>query len=323
MSEVDEPLSNNGKTSISEPTETSPLLPSHSASSQRYHDPLSDCASESASAAPHPRHSPCSVLAIGFCAAFGTCLLVFLLIIFQAYSYAIKASKLPTDRILSSALVFQGPNHVAIINASTEDHSIWLQVDARVGINAGSLLDAEPGISDTFLPSLRKAFTRWSIRRLSAISVRLDTISVFSGANNLADLDFPPLELDVTDNPPTGFDWLTPMSIPVRVLPSQDPTAWLDFIQESWKSGSVVARASISRVMVQGGSLQSTSWRSKLVVERADVSTNLRMKCKLLCPSSLPLCLTLFHSALVSWASSTRERPALAEYQRYRLSHIF
>ncbi|KAI0265341.1 hypothetical protein BC834DRAFT_825103 [Gloeopeniophorella convolvens] len=260
-----------------EPTEETPLLASRSFTSPTSDDDFLETTSTS-------RRSLLSTLTTVFLVALSASVLLVLLLFFLAYSYAAKASHVSNDVLLDKALAFRGPDAINVLNI-TEHGEIWLKVDGRIGLDAGSLIDVKPDPYDGIWIDTWKAIGRWGIRRLDAVSVILSSVNITSQDDHtapLATIEVPPLQVPLTADPPSSLSWLTPVSIPVHIRPSHNGSAWLKFARESWRQGYVVARATTDRATIVGGTPGSGGWRNALKVERPDVTVGLRMKIPIL-----------------------------------------
>lgn len=170
-----------------------------------------------------------------------------------------------------------------VLNTTSE--GFWLQVEGRVGVDAGSVIGAtsDPG-EDGVWQDIMKAMGRWGIKQLERVSVELSTINV-SAAHDpsivLAFIDVSPLELPLTAAPPPGdLSWLTKVSTPLLIRSTRDTGAIIRFVRQAWRDGTVAVQAEMERAIVTGGGLTGTSWRQRLSIEREDIQLNIQMKSK-------------------------------------------
>ena len=75
---------------------------------------------------------------------------------------------------------------------------------------------------------------------------------------------------------------LEPVRVPVRITPTTDAQAWMDFSRESWQKGYLAARVEVGRVAVSGGGVRESGWRRLIKADRTDVALSLRHKS--MCP---------------------------------------
>ncbi|KZV75718.1 hypothetical protein PENSPDRAFT_661636 [Peniophora sp. CONT] len=229
-----------------------------------------------------PRRSPWRSLLISLLAILCLSFIVGLLLILLAYSYAAEASRAPPSDLLARALSLRGPDSLDVLNITHTpggNTEIWVEVSGRVGVDAGAALGVKDDVDDNVFRSAWKGLGRWGISRLESASVGLDTIDVSSsGGVHLASIDLPPLSVPLNAAPPRGDAWLAPVRVPLRVRPTNDAQAWMDFAKECWEAGYVTARAEVPRVAVSGGGLRERSWRRLIKADRTDVALSLTHK---------------------------------------------
>ncbi|KAI0062488.1 hypothetical protein BV25DRAFT_1916019 [Artomyces pyxidatus] len=262
-----------GRANTPEPTEVTPLLASPSYTT---HDDLET--------SHHTRHRLRSTLTTVFLITLSLCIIVLLLLGFLAYTYAAKASHVSNDDILNKALVFKGPDYINVLNI-TDGGEIWVKVHGRVGVDAGAVMEVNPDSTDNVWLDIWKFIGRWGIQKLDSVSVNLSSIDIHSrdeASTLLASVWTPPLQLPLTADPPSDLSWLTKVSLPVRIRPTQNTSVWIDFARESWRRGYIVAQAAVAEAVVEGGPWNSKGWRSVLKVERSDLVVPLRLKIPLL-----------------------------------------
>jgi hypothetical protein len=248
-------------------TERTPLL-----GSQSHNDPSEDPENFTQRTR---RISLWSKLSFVFFVSLGACIFLFAILALIVYEYAARASTLSTDDLLSQALVTRGPDRVDVINI-TDDGGIWVNVTGRIGIDAGSAVDLT---SDKgHWPDILASLARWGVRKLDRVSVNLSTIDVTSRHDKhivLASLHLPLLEFPVTVNPPSdSLSWLTNMSLPLFIRPTNNSAALVQFVRDAWKHGVISVDATIAQVIIRGGGLHETgNWRQNLKVARSDIQT--------------------------------------------------
>ncbi|VDB96689.1 unnamed protein product [Peniophora sp. CBMAI 1063] len=263
----DEPISPN--------TERTPLLAGSSTSSYA-------TASSSGDPEGHtrPHRSPWRSLLTALLAILCVSFVVGFLLILLAYSYAAEASKAPPADLLARALALRGPDSLDVLNITHTPEGtteIYVEVGGRIGVDAGAALGVKDDPDDSVFQSAWKGLGRWGIGRLSSASVALDTISISSlDGVHLASIDLPPVSVPLNPAPPRGDGWLAPVRVPLRVRPTDDVQAWIDFAKESWQKGFVAAKIVVPRVAVSGGGLRERSWRRLVKADRTDVALSLR-----------------------------------------------
>lgn len=273
-----------GKARHPEPSEQTPLLQHHSdvAPSQPR---ATDVDLESSSDA---QRRLWSKLTFVFLVSLSSCIIIFLLFALLAYSYAARLSGVSPEDILENALVIQGPYRVSVLNL-TADGGAWIQVRARVGIDAGSIMGVDTDDDEGTFNDIWKSFGRWGVGILDRVTVDISTAQIFSQKQALlATLDSPPFELPLTVNPPYDDSWLSPLSLTLFVVPTRNASDVNQFVYDSWHSGAASVHASIPGVVVSGGSTNKGGWRQILRLQRFDIQTRLSMMrksfyCLLIC----------------------------------------
>lgn len=249
------------------PTESTPLLASHSNS----HEDLEDHST--------PRQRLWSKLFTVFTVTLLTCVLFLLVIAVIAYSYGSRASGISSDILIRRALVLRGPDRIDVLNF-TQEEGLWVQLDGRIGVNAGAALEINSEEDDGLLAGMWKSLGQWGILKLDSITVNLSTIHVESEHDQLANVSFPPLELPLTTNPPENLSWLQKFSLPIHIQPTNDSSALLRFMKETWRDGMVNVKAAVDEATVSGGHLNENSWRKRLHLDRADITSTVRLRSK-------------------------------------------
>lgn len=204
----------------------------------------------------------------------------FIVLAVLAYSYAERAAHLSPEDILDHAVTAKGPDRIDVLNI-TSDGGIWLNVEGRVGVDAGAVIGVNSNEDDGLLTDLWKAFGRWGIRTIDRVNVQLDTIRISPGDDPLtvlASLHMPPMDVRLIAQPPSNFSWLTKVSIPIFIAPTQNASVLMKFVRDSWRDGAVTIQAHVDQVAVKGGSLSDHSWRRKIDQTLDNVNTILHMK---------------------------------------------
>ncbi|KAF9477671.1 hypothetical protein BDN70DRAFT_861510 [Pholiota conissans] len=256
-----------GKRRAVEPSELTPLLGSSSA--------IIDEAIVPADSHRNLR----TTLTTVFLVSLSVCIVFFVVIALLAWSYASRASNLKPDDVLNNDLVFAGPDRVDVLNVTKE--GVWLNVQGRVGMDAGRAININTDPDDGPFRDLWKAIGRWSVRTLDRVSVNMSTINItpeYDSSIALVSLDIAPIELPLSVDPPPDLSWLTPVSVPVYFRLTSNSTEVLQFLKESWHVGKIAVRADVSEAHIRGGSLNTTSWRSNFQTKLLDIRTAIHMK---------------------------------------------
>jgi hypothetical protein len=163
----------------------------------------------------------------------------------------------------------------------TADGGTWIQVQAKVGINAGSIMGVDTDDDEGTFYDMWKSFGRWGVKVLDRVTVEVSTTQIFSQRQALlATLESPPFDLPLTVNPPYDDSWLSPLSLTLFVVPTRNASDLNQFVHDSWHSGAASVHASIPSVIVSGGSTNKSGWRQMLRLQRSDIQTHLFMKRK-------------------------------------------
>ncbi len=262
-------------TNLQEPTESTPLLASRSYVLLGDSDDDDDDI-ESAS---QPNPTLVSTLTTVFLITLSISILLVLLLLSLAYSYAAQVAKVSNDDILNNGLVFSGPDAIDVLNIS-QHGDLWLRIDGRVGLDAGAIVGVKPDNDDSLWHGAWKAIGRWGIRNLDTISLSLSSINVTSQhdlADVLASIAVPPFQIPLAADPPNDVSWLTHMSIPVHIYPTNNISAWANFVRESWRSGYAVAQATVEHADVRVGR-EGRSWRGALTVGKSNLTFGVHVK---------------------------------------------
>lgn len=264
------------RASTPEPSERTPLLPSSS------FDVIPQSHPNSLPPEQPPHQNLLRKLLIVFLATFLACVVVLALIIVVSLSYSSRISSLSDQDILDRGLIIEGPDHIEVLNATKED-GVWIRVDARAGLDIGNVLCIHPNDEDPIWTELWKGLGRWGVRKVGTISIELSQIAVTSRSEpllNLAVFSTPTIELALSPDPPSNLDWLTPMSIPIKIHPTERTEDLVHFANESWMSGIIQVSGFVSSLRVVGGRLGERTWRDNINIERSNFSVALSTKSK-------------------------------------------
>jgi hypothetical protein len=267
-----------GKAILEEPSERTPLLPPQASGSHLAIRSLPTYSHQSR------RRSSAFRFLIAFFIFLAITVFVLLGLVLFAYSYAARASEIPRNELLDKALVVQGPDHLNVLNITSEGE-IWVNVQARVGLDIGAAMDLKQDSDEGLFHHIWKSVGRWGVGRLREISVISDVVEVNVPRGTLVTIRAPPISLPLSPDPPQDHSWLKHVSIPVCIRPTQNVSLLIDFARESWASGFITAEVIVPSVLVHGGSLREHGWRSVLSKHESDVSVGIHMKGELI-PSS-------------------------------------
>ena len=260
-----------------EPSERTPLLPSSSSRVIHQSRPRS-------SPPEQPHQNLFRKLLIVFSTTLIACLIFLALVILFALSYSSRVSSLTVQDILDRGLVVEGPDRIDVLNVTRED-GIWVRVEGRVGLDMGSILCIRPDDEDLVWTELWKSLGRWGVRRVGTISLELSQIAVTSSdepSPNLAVLVTPTIELPLSPDPPSDLGWLTRISIPINIHPTERTEDLIHFANESWMSGIVRFSSTIPSVRVIGGKVGEHTWKDSLSTKRSNVSIALAVKSEII-----------------------------------------
>lgn len=254
-----------------EPTEQTPLLPASSVTASATHlqDP------------PYHARRLCSRIITVFLVSLSFCIIVVLFIVLAIYSYRSRASGVSPEEIIQRALVVKGPDWINVLN--TTHDGVWIEVNGRVGLDAGNIVGLHADTRDGIFEYLWKSIGRWGIHQLNRVTVNVTTVHVTSEYNSsdvLASITAAPIEVPLTANPPRDFSWLTPVSIPLLIRPTKDVGTLLRFVRNCWKEGVIDVRTSIDAAQVWGGGVNDKGWRRAFNVRHSNIETAVHIKCK-------------------------------------------
>ncbi|KAJ7624680.1 hypothetical protein FB45DRAFT_980035 [Roridomyces roridus] len=209
------------------------------------------------------------------------CVLLLVALALLGLSYASRASHVSADDILQQGLVFEGPDRVDVLNV-TWLGGIWVNVEARVGFDAGAVIgvNAAPDDGDGFFEGIWKGIGRWGVRSVERVSVNMTTIQLTSQHDPsivLATIESTPVVVPLPANPPKDSTWLTRISTPLLLRLTHNTSALFQFVREAWSEGVAAVKADVGNVDVRGGGLGESSWRSMIHSELSDVQTALRI----------------------------------------------
>lgn len=280
MSTVNSPdseqqTSNKGKARAinSEPTEHTPLLSTASAtasSPQHLQDP------------PNHARRICSRLLTVFLVSLSFCIIAVLFIVFIVYSYRARATAVSPEEIIQRALVVKGPDFINVLN-TTSDGAVWIEVNGRVGLDAGNVVGVHTEHDDGLFRYLWKSVGRWGIHQLDRVSINITTVHVASEYNTsdiLASIHAAPIEVPLTANPPRDFSWLTPVTIPLLVRPTKDVGTLMRFVRNSWKQGVIDVLTTVDSAQVWGGPIGGSGWRRAFNIKHSDIQTAVHIRRK-------------------------------------------
>ncbi|KIY74273.1 hypothetical protein CYLTODRAFT_385048 [Cylindrobasidium torrendii FP15055 ss-10] len=250
---------------VEAPSERTPLLASGSNSSPITSTPHSS----------YPSTRLASKLARVFLITLGGCVVLLVIFALVAWSYAAKVSDISPEQVLSEDLKFKGPDLVNVLNV-TEEGGIWVNVEGRIGFDAGKALGVESDYYDSWATAAWKSIGRWGIKRVNRVSIELEDVVVSSEEGTfIGNLKLPPQEIVLSVDPPSGSSWLQHTSTDVYVLPSQDTRSILAFFAEAWRRGSARFIVQVGRVGISGGAVKDKSWREWIQRDFTELSTNL------------------------------------------------
>jgi len=257
-----------------EPSERTPLLPSSSSHTIHQSRPHLSPPEQP------PHQNLVRKLLIVFSATLVACVIVLVLILLFALSYSSRVSGLTAQDVLDRGLFIEGPDHIDVLNATKED-GVWIRVDCQAGLDMGKVLRIRPDGEDLIWTELWKGIGRWGIRKVGRISIELSQITVTSRSKpslSLAVLTTPVIELPLSPDPPSGLEWLTPMSVQINIRPTNRTKDLVVFANESWISGIIQVSTTIPSIRVTGGGVHEDTWRGSFGTERSNVSIAMRTK---------------------------------------------
>lgn len=258
------------------PTEHTPLLTASSSSSPAEIDP-----EDNGPPSPIPvRHRLYRRLFLVFSITFAVCATILIVLLLVAYSYSSRASNITMEDILDRGLVVNGPDRVDVLNI-TEDGRIWVQVEGRMGVDAGALIGINSADEDLVWKALWKGLGRWGVGKLDRVSVDLSAIKITPRGDRdtvLATLESVPMQIQLTVDPPQDESWLTKMSFPVLITPTNQTSELVRFARDSWSTGVVNVGAIVASVAVTGGNTTKASWRNRLHLEKTNIETGIRIR---------------------------------------------
>lgn len=212
------------------------------------------------------------------------CIVAFVVLALLAWSYASRASNVSPDDILNNALVFRGPDRINVLNI-TSTGEIWVNLEARVGVDAGSILDvdSDPDEDASLSRDIWKSIGRWGVRKLDRVSVSMSTVNLtlaYDPSTILASVDIAPVEVALTADLPSDVSWLSRISVPLLIRPTSNSSVLLHFVREAWRTGSAAIETEVGSVVVRGGGLKQNSWRSVFHGQLSNVRAGIRLNSK-------------------------------------------
>ncbi|EGO01207.1 hypothetical protein SERLA73DRAFT_159693 [Serpula lacrymans var. lacrymans S7.3] len=261
-------------------TERTPLLASQTSASANNGGPSTPVYYHELGTSTRARQRLWSKLTCIFLSSLLFCITIFLLLAILAYSYAARLKDVSPEDLVNQALRVQGPDRVDVIDV-TEEGGLWVNVEGRVGIDAGSVIGVNTDDDEGTFTDMWKSLGRWGVNLLSDVSVDLSTIHITSPhdpSTKLASISAPPISIPITSNPPRDFSWLTPITVPVYVLPTQNVSALMQFVRDTWSAGAVSIQIQIAEAAVTGGLLNETGWRHTLKFEQRNIGLDMTMK---------------------------------------------
>jgi len=265
-----------GKARHPEPSEQTPLLLNH-------HDvtpidsQISPLLGEEGLESSDAQRGLCSKLTFVFLASLSFCIIVFLLFVLLAYSYAARLSDVSPEDILENALVIHGPYRMSVLNVTAEG-GIWLQAQARVGVDAGSIMGVNTDDDEGTFKDIWKSFGRFGVNLLDRVTVDVSNIQIFSQWHTLlCTVNSSPFELPLTVNPPYDDSWLSPISLHLLVVPTHNSSDINRFVHDSWHSGAASVHVSVPTVVISGGSGGKSDWRHMLKLRRLGIQSDVSM----------------------------------------------
>lgn len=217
-----------------------------------------------------------SLLLSVFLFSLAFCVIIFILVAILAYTLGSSASGI-SDEDIQHALVARGPDRVDVVRVTSEG-GLWVNVKGRIGMDAGAVMGFNTETGDGVFRDLWKSVGRWGVRQVDRVSVNLTTIDVTSNDIHLANITLQPLEIPLTANPPPDDTWLSPIVLPVYILPTHNVSALVAFLRESWQNGTMHVQANVREAVVHGGTLNDGSWKSWISVTRSRVHSRVQMK---------------------------------------------
>jgi len=262
---------NKVKSRAQAPTENTPLL----ASSSR-----SDSLTETPSITARSNRRLRSKLLRVFLFSLSFTVLLFVTITLLAWSYAARVSSIPAEELVSKAVVFRYPSHIDVTRA--EQGIIWLQVQGKLGVDAGSILGVRRSHeADGFFTNIWKALGRWGIRCVGKVTVHLSPVHVtpkYDLSSVLASVYIADLDVPLNPDPPSDKSWLSDVTINLAVEPTSNTSAILQFMQDSWSRGHIDVRTNLDAVSIRGGGLYQRDWRNMLHVTMTKLQVPLGFK---------------------------------------------
>jgi len=258
---------------IYEPSEQTPLL---GGPSQAVWTVVDDAEENSSRAARTLRARLINI----FVASLLVCIIAFLIGALLAWSYAAKAAGLTPQDLINNDLVFEGPHKLDLHNV-TEEGGLWVTVHGKIGVDVGDAMGINSDPADGALRRWWKKLGRHSVRTLRSVSVDMSTITVVPEIHphlTLALLNVAPLSVPLSVDPPQDGSWLTPVSVPVQVFPTNNATLVKDVLRDAWRKGRIGVLTAVDTVRVRGGDIRHPTWRTSFHGKLSHIRTVLKIK---------------------------------------------
>ena len=266
---------NKGKSRAQNPTETTPLLASSS---------NSDSLAETPSSVARGNHRLRSKLLYVFLFSLSFTIIVVISAALLAWSYAARVSSIPPGEVVSKAVFFRYPSHIDVLKA--EKGVVWLQVQGKLGVDAGSILGVRRNPEgDGFFTSIWKSLGQWGIRRVGKVTVHFSPIHITPEYNLslvLASVHIADLDVSLNPNPPTDKSWLSDVTVDLAVHPTSNTSVLLQFMEDSWSRGQIDLRTNSDAVTIRGGGIYEQGWRNLLLFSLTKLRVPLHFKSALL-----------------------------------------
>ena len=267
---------NKGKNrAAQDPTETTPLLASSS---------HSDLLAETPSSVARGNHRLRSKLLYVFLFSLSFTIIAAVSAALLAWSYAARVSSIPPEELVSKAVFFRYPSHIDVLRA--EKGIVWLQVQGKLGVDAGSILGVRRNPEgDGFFTSVWKLLGQWGIRRVGKVTVHFSPIHVTPEYNLslvLASVHIADLDVSLNPNPPSDKSWLSDVTVNLAVQPTSNTSDILQFMEDSWSRGQIDVRTNSDAVAIRGGGIYEQGWRKLLRFSLTKLRVPLHFKSALL-----------------------------------------
>ena len=190
---------------------------------------------------------------------------------------------------------------------------MWIRLDGRVGLDVGRVLRIRPDDEDLIWTEFWKGIGRWGVGKVGRVSIEFSPITVTSRSEpsvSLAVVMAPAIELPLSTDPPSTHEWLTSMSIPIHIRPTNHTKDLIHFAEECWMSGVIRVSSAIPSIRVTGGRIHESGWRGRFGTERSNVSIAMRARSERLRPI-ISICHSAISSTTTPRLSETRKQHTL------------